>query len=316
MIYTLLRQYWLPVVLLLAFIAPAQAQLEAETASVANAPEAGVEGADEEAEPGDEPESLDLDDEPLVRSGDLLHLKSGQTLSDVQILRSTPRFFEVQFVDGLTMEVPRTQVDSVEWDNIDPLDVRRSQASTPVVSAASAVQGMEVGPELNEKLGLPVSDSPLIYLDEDVIVILESLTRRQSVAFEVDESVRALPIEERTLRLEINPSLTFEQLFLDRIPAALPGVVVVYEQDKVRLVTRVVAQQQKAPRPGIPGAANQQPAPPAGAETPPDAPPGEPPAPAPDAVPSLPAQADAPPATPASEAPPEATPGAETALPN
>ena len=309
MIYTLLRRYLLAGAVLSLLAAPASAQLETETASIANvpAPEADVEA--EDAEPGDEPESVDITDEPLVRSGDMLHLKSGQILSDVQILRSTPRFFEVQFVDGLTMEVPRTLVESVEWDDINPLDIRRNKMSSPGTTP-DRVEGMEVGPELKEKLGLAVSETPLIYIDEDIIVILENLTRRQSVAFEVDESVRALPLEERTLRLEINPSLTFEQLFLDRVPATLPGLVVVYEHDKVRLVTRAVAQQQKAPLPGNAGAPGQAPA---GAPPVAEAPPtqAEPPA-ANDQAP-----ADVTPGTPPpSQATPEAPLGARIFSPN
>lgn len=276
MIYTLLRRYLLTGAVFFALALPAHGQLGTESASIATPFDPGVEAEGEEAAPEEDADAVDFSEEPIIRSGDQLHLKSGQTLSDVQILRSTPRFYEVQFIDGLTMEVPRTQVESVSWDEIDPLDIRRNQVATPETSTDNAVQGMEVGPELKEKLGLPVTDSPLVYIDEDIIVILENLTRRQGVAFEVDESVRSLPIEERTLRLEINSTLTFADLFLDRLPAALPGLVVVYEQDKVRLVTRAVAQQQQAPRPGAASAVVQQ-TPPMTAQTPTPAAAGEPP---------------------------------------
>jgi hypothetical protein len=317
MIYHLLRPVFLLGAALSLLPALAYAQGETETAAISNAPEPDVEAEQEETQPGEEEEqeeAVDLAEEPLVRSGDMLHLKSGQILSEVQILRNTPRFFEVQFVDGLTMQVPRTQVVSVEWDDINPLDASRHQTSPPEGEELSGLRpAMEVGPELKEKLGLPVSETPLIYIDEDIIVILENLTRRQTVAFEVDDSVRALPIEDRTLRLEINPALTFEQLFLDRVPAALPGLVVVYEQDKVRLVTRAVAQQQQAPTPGAAGAMNLQTTPPASpppaVQAPPQSPP-EPPAfnpnaPPAGATPGAFPPANTPPPRPDSQTPPE-----------
>jgi len=89
-----------------------------ETAPPSEQAEAGAASSDADAEPG-----------PALE-GDVITLKSGKRLAGVQVLRETPMGVQVEFLPGVApLEIPRKQVASIDYDDIDPLKQRRRKPS-------------------------------------------------------------------------------------------------------------------------------------------------------------------------------------------
>ena len=121
---------------------------------------------------------------PSLRTavGDVLHLKSGAAITGVQILRSMPRYYEVQLVEGVEpLRIPRNQVLSVEFDDYDPARERLRRELFPDSEEVSLASGERVSRYRMDKLSGPVSEEPLSYDRKDLIKILEETVERLEV---------------------------------------------------------------------------------------------------------------------------------------
>ena len=62
------------------------------------------------------------------RPGDVIVLKGGTVLDGMQIVRSSPKEFVLEIVGGVTLTVPRAQVDRVTRDNLTAADARKARS--------------------------------------------------------------------------------------------------------------------------------------------------------------------------------------------
>jgi hypothetical protein len=213
--------------IVLAATLPVQAQPPADTESpAADAPPPPREQPEEVRQLPPEPES---EPEP---AGDVVRLKGGGELRDVQVLRVAATGYELELAAGkVTLTIPRSQVESVEYDDYDPATGRRtppaSNGGEPVLLPAH-----EMPQELVNQLSTDLSDPEFAFDDRDFIAILAEAATRASVQIRVDESLRTLPVSERRWTYQAAEGSTVVNL-LDALARDFSRVRVTYEGDQV-----------------------------------------------------------------------------------
>lgn len=197
-----------------------------------DAPEPDAPGAAEEAPA------------PETRGGDIIYLKSGTVMSGVQVLRSTPLYYEVQIIEGVDpMQLPRRQVERVEYDDIDPL---RDQLEDELFGADEEVtiaSGEQVTSELRDKLMNPVTEEPLRYRNEDFVTILQELRDRLGVHLRIHPSIQRLPAARRQWTVEIPPDKTLMTLLREDLVGQFPYAEVIFDSDHIIVMTKKAAKE-------------------------------------------------------------------------
>lgn len=165
--------------------------------------------------------------------GDVIVLKSGKRIVG-QILKRTPRDFEVQLIQGVTLTIPRKQIETFELDEIEAKTV-----GAPSAGGSSAQQdmipGAKLSPQLYEKLTADASNPPLKFEKRDVVEAAAELAKRFDIVIEVEDSVKSLPAEKRLWSCEAAAGTTLLMLLNDNLHASLPDVKAVFQFDKVVL---------------------------------------------------------------------------------
>lgn len=179
--------------------------------------------------------------------GDVIRLKSGKILSGVQIMRSTPHFYEVQLVEGVPpLQIPRNQVESVEMDDFDPVRDRLRRELFPETEVVSLASGEKVTRDLMDKLEGPVSAEALSYQRKDFVAILKDIAADLDVKLRIHPSVRAIQPNQRRWKLETTPETTFMSLLRDDLVSQFDSIEVVFENDTVSIMTKAAAKKLKA----------------------------------------------------------------------
>lgn len=209
-----------------------------------------------------ESEGQEPDAEAPVLEGDVLTLKSGTVISGHQVLRSDPLFYYVEIVEGIEpLEVPRSQVVSVEYDNRDPLRERRRSSISLEGPKESIMSGEKLSPELMEKLSTPISQASLKVSGRDFVALLEEMAGRVGANIKIHDSVRALPESERKWTLETAPKPTLMSLLQDHLLKQFDGLEIDFTFDAILVTTKESVGQEEAPpapqapRKGPPGPA-------------------------------------------------------------
>lgn len=196
-----------------------------------------VTAAGQEDAPADRPEE-ETGAPAKVLMGDVITLKTGAVLSGGQILRSTPRYYEVEFVEGVPpIRIPRRQVIDVKLDNINPLSDRRHRALYPADSGARITPGERMAPELMNKLTGPLSDLPVTFQNRDVVEILEALGKLVGAQIVVHASVRQIPILDRIWTLNKPATATLMSVLQEDLVKRFPNLKVNFELNKVIVAT-------------------------------------------------------------------------------
>ncbi len=175
----------------------------------------------------------------MPKQGDVVMLKSGAVLDGVQVLRHTPKEYEIELVEGTEpLRIPSKQVLSVEYDDIDPLRLRRQQALMQKQGEGNLIPGRRLKQELDEKLRVDLSGLSLEKKEGDLVDILAGLGKELGVNIEVSEPVRARPVEQRQWSLALAPGMTLPALFRESLLKDFGGLEVVYMFDKVLVTTQ------------------------------------------------------------------------------
>ena len=175
---------------------------------------------------------------PPEPTGDTIILKSGRMLEGFQIERETPVYYVIELIPGksLTLRLPRSQVESVEYDNFDPRrdrDALGGQASRKPVLLPSR----EIPETLAAKLNAGISGPPMRFEEKDILDAIREISERTGVTITAEDAVAALPQEARLWTYETAPGSTVLAL-LEAMDRQLEAVDVAYRGDSVVLVAK------------------------------------------------------------------------------
>jgi hypothetical protein len=207
--------------------------------------------------------------------GDILHMKNGKTISGFQVLRETSAVYVLEVVEGedITLEVPRRQVVSIDYDDIDP-----NAPKPPAASAAGgepelvSISGQKVTPELQEKLSMDISSPSLEYTDTDLVQILKDVGERVNGSLAVDQSVVDMLPTDRIWTVTVKPGTTLIQFLREDLKAKFESLEWVLLTDKVVIATKEGAEKLRSENKPAEGASPQPGAPAEGAAPAPEAP--------------------------------------------
>ena len=194
----------------------------------------GAWGQDAPTEPAPEGPATAAEAKDEALSGDILHLKSGKKLSGVQILRETPSRIVVEYLPGFEpLVIPRSQVESLEYDDIDPRKVRRDREVEGTESKPDVITGEEVSKELHGKLTEAMSEEPLRLEQQTWLEALTKLSGRTGVPLQVEDAVKPILKPQQRRDFEIPPGTSF-MVFLQRdFRKTFAKAQVTYKYDKV-----------------------------------------------------------------------------------
>ncbi len=121
-------------------------------------------------------------------AADVIHLSSGQRLTNVQVLSKNWRGYEVQLTSDVTIFFARDEIAGVERDNIEPgRAARRRQANdTESSQQIASFHGDEVSPEMSVLLQLPIN---LRFENKEITDILRTLSETHNVELVLDPAV-------------------------------------------------------------------------------------------------------------------------------
>ena len=198
--------------------------------------------------------------------GDVIVLKSGKVLKDLKITGRTPTDITVRIISGVTISIPRKQIESIRENVPD---------STPGATEDTASSKNDLSPEVLGKLAAPLPDPPLKYDNKDIVLILEDLSKKTGVTFIVDDSVRSISQKDRSITFEAKSGMNAMNLLQDEVLKKVKKLDVIFQGDKLLFVSKDRSTMPAVPpatppaTPGTPAAPGATPA----AGTPPPPPP-------------------------------------------
>ena len=199
---------------------------------------ASAQDEEEAAEGGPAEEEEEAPRLPTL-AGDVVTLTTGQVLSGVQVLRGTPKFYEVEIIKGIEpVRILRRQVKSIEWDDIDPLRDRLRRKLMPDEPQSTVVSAEQLAPEMRTKITASLGDQEKVFKDRGVIEILEELSKKAGVTIEIDESIQNIPDGERIWDLTIASGVSLFTILQDELPKAFPNLRLDFQFDKVVVLSR------------------------------------------------------------------------------
>jgi hypothetical protein len=178
--------------------------------------------------------------------GDVVFLKSGTKMTGVQVLRSTAEFHEVQVMADLTIQIPRRQVERIEYDDIDPLREKLERKLFPEQQEVTMASGERVTSALNDKLQAPVSAEALSYKNRDFAEILDELKTGLAVDLRVHPSVRDLQPRRRAWTIDVPADHTLLAFLREDLVGAFDFIDVIFEADHIIVLTKEAAQKRAA----------------------------------------------------------------------
>lgn len=196
--------------------------------------------------------SVPVEPAPAKPRGDVLTLKSGQVIEGLQILRENSANYILGIIDGITLEIPRRQVVSVDYDDFDPkLRTRKS----------TMIPGQRISDTLEAKLNADISNPPFDDQDTDLVQVIGDIKARAGGALTVDTSVvDEMPPPARLWTVASEPGMTLGVLLRKKLLVDFPGLVMVFRDDEIIVTTKDAASSNQPERAG-------EPVPLAGAET-------------------------------------------------
>lgn len=167
-------------------------------------------------------------------------------MTGVQIVKSMPRYYEVQLVEGVEpLRIPRNQVLSVEFDDYDPSRERLRRELFPDSEEVSLASGERVSRHLMDKLMAPVSEDSLSYDKKDLIRVLEETADRLDVKIKIHPSIRNTPANRRRWTIETTEGTTLMTLLREDLVSEFDFVEVLFENDTVVVMTKKAATSRK-----------------------------------------------------------------------
>jgi hypothetical protein len=224
---TMKYRFVLPAILVAALIAVQAQEPSPDGTEPAEAPDTPVVSGDAPAE------IVTVVPEPEKPSGDRLTLKSGQVIEGLQILRENSAFYVLEIIEGITLDIPRRQVVSIEYDDIDPILGNRKP---------TMIRGQRLSDRLETVLDTDISDPPFEYQNADLIQVLNDIRSRVQGSLTLDPSIEdSMPPATRAWTVSSEPGLTLGTLLRKELLVEFPDLVMVFENDAIVLTTKAAA---------------------------------------------------------------------------
>ncbi len=167
--------------------------------------------------------------------GDILSLKTGGRIIG-QVVKRTPKEYMVEIAAGVTIGIPRRQVESIAYDDIDPRVGRRRTSEED--DNKHLIPGSEVSAALYGKLSCDVSTLSDNMDGKDLLAILKALGKHADVTIVVDAAVKELPPKEREWDFKPAPGTTLMTLLQRDLKNKLKKLVIIYQYDKILITTK------------------------------------------------------------------------------
>lgn len=233
------------------------------------------------ATPADGEQSAEAAAPEEAVESDIVYLKTGKQIRG-QVVQRTPASIKVEVALDVYLELPRKQVDHVDYDK-NKGGMRDAQAREAEGDKQDLIPGKKLSAELHKKLNKDISIPPLKSDGRRFKVILEDLSARAGVPIIMDPPVGTLTAQDRKWEFEAAPGATLLSLLEDDMKQKLPKLDVIYQYEEVHITTKEAA--------AAAANAEGQAAPPAEAGQPASEPPPPPAAsPAPDETAAAPAE--------------------------
>ncbi|MCC6794231.1 MAG: hypothetical protein IT366_03870 [Candidatus Hydrogenedentes bacterium] len=264
-----------------AAISLGAASADAPPADAAAKPPAAADAAPAETVPA--PTTADLGP-----PGDLVTLKSGRVYRGFQVVNSSSAEVELEVTEDVTIKVPRRQIVSIQYDEIDPI-VEREKKKAAAAAASEAtmrlLSGQKVPPQIQTKLAADVSAPSISYDKRDIQDAVSELNKHPKIdnLLEVDKPILSRPPDQKQWTYSAPPGTTLAGV-LEGLKKAVPGVATVIRNNKVLITDEKTALEivtAADPQAAIPTTGTAPGAPAATATTIPAATPPPPAAPAP-----------------------------------
>ncbi|MCL4695180.1 MAG: hypothetical protein KJ060_22045 [Candidatus Hydrogenedentes bacterium] len=204
-----------------------------ETPSTPEEPGASTEASVPDSEGPSEIVTLEPDPESAAPRGDVLTLKSGQVIEGLQILRENSALYVLQITDTVTLDIPRRQVVSVEYDDYDPRTGPRKPTMIP---------GQRLSDQLEAVLESDISDPPFAYNNADLIQVLNDIGARVEGSLILNPSIaQTISPSARAWTVSSEPGMTLGTLLRKALFVDFPEIIMVFENDTIVLTTKSAA---------------------------------------------------------------------------
>jgi hypothetical protein len=188
------------------------------------------------------PEQAQESSAVVENPGDVVILRNGSRMTGVQVLRETPQFYEIEVTKGLTpMQIPRRQVKEVLWDDYDPGREELLRQLFPEQQEVTIASGERVTSGLRNKLMEPATAEPLEIRNQDFVEVLNELKTKRGINLRIHKSIEELPPRRRNWTVSISPDKTLLALLREDLVSAFSFVEVVFEGDKIIVMTKEAA---------------------------------------------------------------------------
>ncbi len=220
-----------------SLVVPAVLAMFSAFALAQNAPPPATASEDAQAEPPAAAETpgqvTSVAPEPDKPRGDVLTLKSGQVIQGLQILRETSANYVLQVIEGITLNIPRRQVVSVEYDDYDPALHR---------TKPTMIRGQRLSDVLEAALNTDISNPPFQYEDADLVQVLNDMKARFDGKLTIDPSVtESMPPASRAWTVASEPGITLGDLLRKKLLVDFPDLVMVFKDDEIVITTKDAA---------------------------------------------------------------------------
>ncbi|MCP4645409.1 MAG: hypothetical protein GY851_33505 [bacterium] len=180
-----------------------------------------------------------IDEPPRADAGDVLVLLNGRILEGFQIVRVGAYAYVVEFAEGVTVDIPRRQVESVVFDEV---DLPRGRAAPPREPSTPPrwIEGERVPKRISDQLSVPLAapDSPrLLYKGQPLDAVIRDVSRRTGVTMVYDKGLGKLPAEQRVWPSSVAPGTTLLSL-LEHDLRRLAEVDWTYSQGRIVIYRR------------------------------------------------------------------------------
>jgi hypothetical protein len=189
--------------------------------------------------------------------GDTVTLKSGKSLTNVQVLKTTLTEVHIQTLinpgpDLPPLVIPRQFVESVEYDNYDPNVAAMEQQTS--LQTPGLMSGFEVSKDMGEKLNTKITP-PLSFQNRDLVDVLAKLSKDLGVTIEVSDEVKALTPQARLWTFESADDITLSILLQEKLPEKFPELMAEYQFDRIIVKSKLTEAPEETPTADAPASA-------------------------------------------------------------
>ena len=217
---------------------------------------AGLSYAQDDPAPATEPPAVDAaapaaaappSEVDLGPPGDLVTLKGGRVYRGFQVVKTSSSEIELEVTSEVTIKIPRRQIVSIEYDDIDPVlerEKRKAAESAAEAASSALVSGQKVPPAIQAKLRADISIPPIKFEKRDLVEAIGELNVHSAVSglLELDKPVLKMPEAERQWTFASTPGISLAAA-LEAMKESFPGLATIIRNDKLLITDEKTARE-------------------------------------------------------------------------